>query len=161
MALKYPKSRLGKSASLMAGVIALIGAWEGVRTVAYPDIIGVPTVCFGETRGVKMGDKYTIAECKEMLGDAVIEFEMGMRKCLKNPDSIPPKTYTAFLSTTYNIGVGAFCGSSMARKLNAGDYSGACASILLWNKAGGRVVKGLVNRRKEENQICIAGLKAA
>jgi lysozyme len=161
MTLKYPKSRLGRSSALLAACVALIGAWEGVKTTAYRDIVGIPTVCFGETRGVKMGDKYTMAECKEMLGDAVIEFEMGMRKCLKAPDSLPPKVYTAFLSTSYNIGVGAFCGSSMARKANSGDLKGACDSILLWNKAGGRVVKGLVNRRKEENQICLSGLKAA
>lgn len=151
-------SRLRKTATMMVAAIALIGSWEGVRTVAYKDIVGVPTVCFGETRGVKMGDKYTIDECKAMLGDAVVEFEVGMRKCLINPDAIPAKTYVSFLSLSYNIGTSAFCGSTVARRANAGDYRGACNAIPLWNKAGGKVVQGLVNRRADEMKICLEGV---
>lgn len=151
------KSRLKKSGALMAAAVALVGAWEGVRTVAYRDIVGVPTVCFGETRGVKMGDRYTMDECKAMLGDALVEFETGMRACLTNPDAIPAKSYTAFLSLSYNIGTRAFCGSTVARRANAGDIEGACNAIPAWNKAGGKVVKGLVNRRAEEQRICLEG----
>lgn len=152
------KSRLKKSGTLMAAAVALVGTWEGVRTVAYKDIVGVPTVCFGETRGVKMGDRYTMDECRAMLGDALVEFETGMRKCLNAPDGIPDKPYTAFLSLSYNIGTGAFCGSTVARRANAGDLKGACNAIPAWNKAGGKVVKGLVSRRAEERAICLEGL---
>lgn len=151
-------SRLKKSGALMAGAVALVGAWEGVRTVAYRDIVGVPTVCFGETRGVKMDDRYTMEECRAMLGDALVEFETGMRKCLTSPDTIPPKSYTAFLSLSYNIGTGAFCKSTVARKANAGDIRGACNGIPAWNRAGGKVVQGLKNRRAEEQRICLEGL---
>lgn len=151
-------SRLKKSGVGLAAAIALIGSWEGVRTVAYRDIVGVPTVCFGETRGVKMGDRYTMDECRAMLGDGIIEFEAGMRKCLAAPDKVPEKAYVAFLSLSYNIGTGAFCKSTVARKANAGDYRGACDAISAWNKAGGRVVKGLVNRRADERRICLTGL---
>lgn len=158
MPINTSKSRLKKSGTLMAGAVALVGAWEGVKTVAYKDIVGVPTVCFGETRGVKMGDSYTMDECRAMLGDALVEFEMNMRKCLKAPDSIPDKPYTAFLSLSYNIGTGAFCGSTVARKANEGDLKGACNAIPAWNRAGGRVVKGLVNRRAEEQKICLEGV---
>ena len=156
------KSRLKKSGALTAAAVALVGAWEGLRTVAYRDVVGIPTVCFGETRGVKMGDRYTVEECKAMLGDALVEFEGGMRACLSHPDAIPEKSYVAFLSLAYNIGNGAFCSSSVARKANAGDIKGACASILLYNKArlNGRlqVIKGLDNRRKDENRICLQGI---
>lgn len=158
MPINTSKSRLKKSGALMAGAVALVGAWEGVKTVAYKDIVGVPTVCFGETRGVKMGDRYTMDECRAMLGDALVEFETNMRKCLKAPDSIPDKPYTAFLSLSYNIGTGAFCGSTVARKANDGDLRGACNAIPAWNRAGGRVVKGLVNRRAEEQKICLEGV---
>ena len=151
-------SRLKRGSALLAAAVALIGAWEGVRTVAYKDIVGVPTVCFGETRGVKMGDRYTMEECRAMLGDGIVEFEAGMRKCLKRPDAVPAKAYVAFLSLSYNIGTGAFCRSTVARKANAGDYRGACDALLAWNKAGGRVVKGLVNRRADERRICLEGL---
>lgn len=151
------KSRLKKSGALTAAAVALVGAWEGVRTVAYRDIVGIPTVCFGETRGVKMGDRYTMDECRAMLGDALVEFETGMRACLKAPDAIPEKPYVAFLSLSYNIGTGAFCGSTVARRANEGDIKGACNAIPAWNRAGGKVVKGLVNRRAEEQRICLEG----
>lgn len=151
-------SRLKTGSALLAAAVALIGTWEGVRTVAYSDIVGVPTVCFGETRGVRMGDRYTMEECRAMLGDGIIEFEAGMRKCLIRPDAVPAKTYVALLSLSYNIGTGAFCKSTVARKANAGDYRGACDALLAWNKAGGKVVKGLVNRRADERRICLEGL---
>jgi lysozyme len=151
------KSRLKKGSAVMAAAVALVGAWEGVRTVAYRDIVGIPTVCFGETRGVKMGDRYTMEECRTMLGDALVEFETGMRKCLTNPDAVPDKPYVAFLSLSYNIGTGAFCKSTVARKANVGDILGACNAISAWNKAGGKVVKGLTNRRAEEQNLCLEG----
>jgi len=138
--------------------VGIVGSFEGLRTMAYRDIVGIPTVCFGETRGVKMGDSYSVEECKEMLGDALVEFETGMRKCLRAPDKVPDKPYVAFLSLAYNIGNGAFCKSSVARFANAGDLKRACNSIPLFNKAGGKVVKGLVRRRAEEQKLCLAGI---
>jgi lysozyme len=138
--------------------IGLIGGFEGLRTRAYRDVIGVPTVCFGETRGVHLGDVYTVEQCKTMLGDALVEFESGLRTCLGRPDSIPDKSYVAMLSLAYNIGIGAFCKSSVTRLVNAGDLRGACNAFPLFNKAGGRVVQGLVNRRAEERVLCLQGL---
>lgn len=150
----------------MAAAVALVGAWEGLRTSAYRDPIGIPTVCYGETRGVKMGDKYTVAECKEMLGDGLADFEQGIRRCLKAPDRIPDKSYVAFLSLAYNIGQGGFCKSSIARYANRyadsgnmGDLAEACNRLRLYNKAGGRVLRGLVRRRAEERLLCLEGVR--
>lgn len=151
-------SRLKKGGAIAALAVAVIGGYEGLRTTAYRDVVGIPTVCFGETRGVHMGDRYTVDECKVMLGDALAEFETGMRRCLTNPDAIPDKPYVAFLSLSYNIGTGAFCKSTVARRANAGDLRGACDAILAWNKAGGRVIDGLDRRRKEERALCLSGL---
>ncbi|MBB2698976.1 UNVERIFIED_ORG: lysozyme [Rhizobium esperanzae] len=144
----------------VAGALAVgfVGGKEGVSTKAYRDIVGVPTICFGETRGVKMGDTATMDECKAMLGDALVEFEGNMRACLTNPDKIPDKPYVSFLSLSYNIGSHAFCGSTVARKANAGDLVGACNAILAWNKAGGRVINGLTLRRQEERRMCLEGV---
>ena len=155
------KSRLKGVAAVMAASIALVGTWEGLRLAAYPDRLagGIPTVCFGETRGVRLGDEYTVDECKAMLGVALLEFEAGMRECLSEPDKLPDGAYVAFLSASYNIGTRAFCGSSMARLANAGNLPAACDALLRWNKAGGRVVKGLTARRTEEWRICREGLK--
>jgi len=150
--------KAGKMTAIGAAAIALVGAWEGLRTVAYRDVVGIPTVCFGETRGVKMGDSYTVEECKAMLGDGLIEFEQGIRSCLVAPDSIPANSYVAFLSLSYNIGQRAFCRSTVARKANAGDIVGACNAIPMWNRAGGKVVKGLVNRRADERRLCLEGI---
>lgn len=156
-------SRLRKigGAFTIAGALAvgLVGGWEGMKTVAYRDIVGVPTVCFGETRGVEMGDRYTVEECQVMLGDALMEFEAGIRRCLTNPDAIPEKSYVAFLSLSYNIGVGAFCSSTVVRRANAGNIEGACEAIVMWNRAGGKVVQGLVNRRADERRICLEGVR--
>lgn len=144
----------------VAGALAVgfVGGKEGLSTKAYRDVAGIPTICFGETRGVKMGDTATVDECKAMLGDALVEFEGNMRACLKEPDKIPDKPYVAFLSLSYNIGSRAFCSSTVARKANAGDLKGACNAILVWNRAGGRVIRGLVIRRAEEQRMCLEGL---
>ena len=138
--------------------IGLIGGYEGLRTRTYLDVVGIPTVCFGETRGVQLGDQYTPEQCRAMLGDALIEFETNMRRCLVAPDMIPDKPYVAFLSLSYNIGSRAFCGSTVARRANAGDLRGACNAIPAWNRAGGRVIPGLVNRRTAEQKLCLEGV---
>jgi lysozyme len=105
-----------------------------------------------------MGDTATVDECKAMLGDALVEFEGNMRACLTSPDKIPDKAYVAFLSLSYNIGSRAFCGSTVARKANAGDLLGACNGILMWDKAGGRRIQGLANRRAEERHMCLEAI---
>lgn len=151
--------RLKKGSAIAALAVALIGGFEGLRTSAYIPIPGdVPTICFGETRGVKIGDKKTVAECKAMLANRLAEFETGMRRCIKNPDAIPDKPYVVFLSLSYNVGTGAFCNSTLVRKLNAGDIRGACNELPKWNRAGGIVWKGLVNRRASERKMCLEGL---
>ncbi len=159
MATRLKKAGIGLT---VAGSLAIgvIGGFEGIRTKAYRDVVGIPTVCFGETRGVKMGDEYTVAECKTMLGEALVDFEAGMRKCLVAPEKIPDKTYVAFLSLAYNIGQKGFCGSSVARYADAGNLPAACDAILAWNKAGGRIIKGLVTRRQAERKLCLEGIKA-
>ena len=93
-----------------------------------------------------------------MLGDALIEFEAGMRKCLVAPDKIPDRPYVALLSLSYNIGTRAFCGSTVAKRVNAGDIRGACNAIPAWNRAGGKVIPGLVNRRAAERKLCLEGV---
>jgi lysozyme len=155
------KTRLkvgGALAALGVAAAGLIGGFEGLRTTAYLDPVGIPTVCYGETRGVEIGDRHTAEECRAMLGDALVEFEQDMRACLDHPDEIPDGPYTAFLSLSYNIGADAFCRSTLVRLANAGDLRGACNQLPRWNRAGGRVLQGLVNRRAREREICLSGL---
>ncbi len=151
------KTRL--AGTVGAAAIALVGTWEGLRLTAYRDAVGVPTVCYGETLGVKLGDKHTKAECDAMLLASLKEHERGMRRCLKQPDAIPARSYVAFVSLTYNIGVGAFCRSTARKRIDRGDIRGACDAATWFNKAGGRTIKGLVNRRAAEHRLCLEGLK--
>lgn len=147
-------------AAVVALALPLVQLWEGRSLVAYRDIAGIPTICDGETRGVKMGDTATPAECDAMTEEAVAEFEAAIRPCL--PRSLPLEVRAAFVVTAYNIGPDAFCNSTMARRASAGDLRGACDALLMWNKArvDGRlqVVRGLTNRRTAERALCLRGL---
>lgn len=157
------KTRLATGiAGLLTGAgalaVATIGQFEGLRLVAYQDVVGVYTACYGETKGIKPGMRFTREQCDVMFIERLQEFETGMRRCLDAPDALPDKTYVSFLSVTYNIGVGGWCGSSMVRRVNAGNLTGACDALLMWNKAGGKVVKGLTNRRQAERRLCLEGI---
>lgn len=146
---------------LGAGAVDFVGGWEGLRLAAYKDVIGVWTACYGETKGIKPGMKFTVEQCNVMFLDSLTAHEQGMRKCLTSPDTIPEPSYVAFVSFTYNVGVGNFCNSTLRRKVNSGDLRGACMELPRWNKAGGRVVRGLTNRRTEELALCLSGVPAA
>lgn len=146
----------GITTALALAAAMFIGPWEGEELRAYRDIVGVPTICMGETRGVQIGDIATHAECQSMLARAVTQFAVAIQPCL--PTVLPDKTRVAFISAAYNIGASAFCGSSMARYARAGDLRSACTSLLLWNKAGGKVVAGLTRRREAERALCLEGI---
>lgn len=161
--MKTPrKSRLvGLGAALTGSgalAVSLVGNFEGLRLVAYQDVVGVWTACYGETKGIRPGMKFTREQCDVMFVERLQEFEIGMRRCLTAPDDLPDKTYVSFLSVTYNIGVGGWCGSSMVKRANAGNLTGACDALLMWNKGGGKVLKGLTNRRQAERKLCLAGI---
>lgn len=159
MASRLKKGAGGAAAITVAGMLAVqtVGGFEGLRLAAYQDIVGIWTACYGETKGIKPGMKFSKETCNNMLIDSLVEHEMGMRKCLKNPDALPIETYVANVSLTYNIGVGAFCKSTAAKMLNAGNIPAACEALTRFNKAGGKVVKGLVTRRTAEHKLCMKG----
>lgn len=152
-------SRVKTVSAVAALAIAVVGTWEGLRLYSYQDVIGVWTACYGETKGIRPGMRFTKEQCDAMFIESLAEHEAGMRRCLKDPDSIPEKSYVAFLSLTYNIGTGGFCNSSLPRLINSGNIRGACNALPLFNRAGGRVVQGLVNRRAYEQRLCLEGLK--
>lgn len=142
-------------ASLVASTIALstIALNEGFRGKAYRDPVGIPTIGYGETKGVRMGDTITQKEALERLRTSADEHGKGMGRCIHVP--ISQGEYDAYIDFTYNVGVGAFCRSTLAKKLNAGDYEGACKELLKWDKAGGKVLPGLTKRRQEEYKRCL------
>ena len=152
-----------KTTAIVAAVVVatatpFIAKWEGLETTAYRDIVGVPTVCYGETRGVKMGDTYTAAECKAMLEKSVGEFYYKLQPYMTNKN-IPIGVQASLLELAYNVGVPAAGNSTMMKLANQGKYKEACQELDKWVKAGGKTVKGLQNRRAESKvQLCLKGL---
>ena len=156
--MRKPKRKtVAGTAAALALAVATIGGYEGLRTDAYPDVVGVWTVCYGETRGVQPGDQHTKAECDAQLAGAIAEFEQGLDRCLTA--DVPLGTKVALISWAYNVGIGAACRSTLVRKANGGDLVGACNELPRWNRAGGRVLRGLTNRRISERELCLRGLK--
>jgi lysozyme len=144
----------------LAGVLALaapvVMKWEGVRHYAYPDPAtgGAPwTVCYGHTGpDVVRGKGYTDAECKALLDADMAEADATVRRCIPVP--MLRHVEAALVSATFNLGPQVVCGSTVQRKALANDWPGACAAIDLYNKAGGRVMRGLVLRRADERKLC-------
>ena len=136
-----------------AAAVVGLTQFEGFRSVAYIPVPGdVPTIGYGTTEGVELGDRITKPEALERLRVDVSKFEGAIKRCVKVP--LHQWEYDSFVSLSYNIGPNAFCNSTLVRKLNAGDYAGACAEISRWTRAGGREVKGLVSRRAAERAQC-------
>lgn len=144
-----------KAAGWAAIAVVLVGGFEGLRTTAYRDPIGVVTACFGETRNIRMGDRFTKEECNGMLEGRLMEFWRGAAACTPSLPDMPDARQAAVVSLAYNIGVGAYCKSSVARNLNLGDVRAACDSFLKFNRAGGIKFPGLVRRREAERQLCL------
>lgn len=151
---------MGVKAKIAGGIIgaaiALVAAWEGRSLVAYVDPVGIPTICEGYTHGVKLGDVATPAQC-----DAYTEQEV--RRALAVVDNstvreLPDSMRVALASFVYNVGPGAFGGSTLLRKLRAGDLAGACRELPRWVYAGGKKLRGLERRRAAEMAICLSDL---
>jgi GH24 family phage-related lysozyme (muramidase) len=150
---KSTKGLIAGSVALTALATGTISYWEGRELRAYRDIVGVWTICDGETKGVRPGQTATPAECDSMLARNLVVYESGLDRCLTG--AVPGKAKVAFLSWTYNVGVGAACGSTLVKKANAGDVRGACNELLKWDKAGGKTVRGLTRRRQAERAMCL------
>jgi len=135
----------------------LIKEFEGLRTHAYQDSVGVWTIGYGTTAAAgvgiipKGGKVITEAQAEAYLRAAVEKFARHIAPLLKRPPTA--NQFGAMVSLAYNIGPGAFARSSVLRKFNAGDFAGAARSFALWNKAGGRVLAGLTRRRAAEASL--------
>lgn len=128
----------------------LIRRFEGCSLTAYRCPAGVWTIGWGETRGVKEGDVWTQEQADEILRRRATQFMLAAIKRCPQLLREPPERLAACTSLAYNIGVGAFAASSVARHTARSDYTRAADSFLLWNKAGGRVLRGLTRRRQAE-----------
>lgn len=156
-------SKSGVTAAVFAAGLALatpmVAKHEGVWLIAKPDTLahGIPTVCFGETEGVRVGDRYTERQCEDMLSKKLVRYAKSAAECIYVP--VSAKMFSTFIDLNYNIGEAAFCRSSAARLINALDYAGGCEAMRVWTNAGGQFRQGLLNRRLDEIAICREGIK--
>ncbi|MEW5606510.1 lysozyme [Pseudomonas juntendi] len=131
--------------------LSLIKSFEGLRLQAYQDSVGVWTIGYGTTRGVKSGMKISKEQAERMLLNDVQRFEPEVERLIKVP--LNCNQWDALMCFTYNLGAANLESSTLLRKLNAGDYAGAAEQFQRWNKAGGKVLAGLVRRRAAEQAL--------
>lgn len=116
-----------------------------------------PTLGFGTTAGVHMGDTITPPRALARSLSDIQKYEGAIKQCVKVP--LYQYEYDAYVDLAYNIGPSAFCSSTLVRTLNRGDYSAACHEILRWDKFQGHTLRGLAIRRQQEYHQCMGETK--
>lgn len=148
----------GGAAALTLAIAGSIGGYyENKVNNSYQDMGGVWSICYGHTQGVKDGQTATDDQCMAYLQSDMKEAYGYVNACIFAPMTITQAA--AFTDTTYNAGKAVVCGSTLQKLANSGDMRGACDQLLRWNKVKGKVVQGLVNRRKADHDLCTQGLQ--
>ena len=140
---------------LAAMTVVGIAVSEGYKGEAYIPVPGdVPTIGFGSTKGVRMGETTTpVRSLQRLVEEVDTIYVAGVKKCVTVP--LHQHEFSAYVAFTYNVGVSAFCKSTLVKKLNTEDYAGACAELSNWVYGPGKKkLGGLVKRRAEERAIC-------
>ena len=130
--------------------------FEGCRLSAYLDSVNVPTIGYGHTKGVVMGDTCTQEEAEAFLmsdlHSAITAVENAVTVDLTDEEE------GALVDLVFNIGAGNFQHSTLLRLLNAGDFAGAAEQFSQWNHAGALVLAGLTRRRAAEAALFKEGM---
>ena len=133
--------------------LELIKVFEGCELKAYRDAVGVLTIGYGSTGGhVKVGMTITRVEAEQLLREDLQRFEVGVDQRLGDTE-VTDNQFSAMVSLAFNIGLANFSGSSVLRRILAGNVQGAADAFLMWNKAGGKELKGLTRRRAAEREL--------
>ena len=128
--------------------LSLIKKFEGCELEAYKCAAGVWTIGYGSTKGVKEGDTLTKEETDNLLLHEMDEYEGYVLEAVEMP--LSQHQFDAIVSWTFNLGPSNLKASTMLKVLNKGEYEDVPAQIKRWNKAGGKVLEGLVRRREAE-----------
>lgn len=152
---RNPRTAIAALVLSAAGLVGIV-MHEGYSDDAVIPVKGdVPTIGFGTTAGVKMGDTITPPKALMRALDSVEKYEGAVKSCVKVP--LYQYEYDAYTSLAYNIGPNAFCTSTIIRRLATLDYEGACTAILAFDKFHGQPLRGLTLRRQQEYQQCMGG----
>lgn len=147
-------------ATAAAGLLSAVPQFEGVVLVARPDPVGIVTGCFGETRNVHLGERFTFAQCVAKLEPRLAEFAEAVDRCTPVA-SMTAGQRKAVVDFAYNEGSGTYCRSSIAANFRAGNVAVACRRFNegadgkpQYVTAGGGELPGLVKRRAKERAWC-------
>ncbi len=157
-------------AAILATAVAVIGGYEGLRKTAYLDPVGIPTICYGATAGVQLGQVKTLEECRELLAEDIYAANEIVDRCITVP--LTEGQRIALVSFAFNVGPGragvkdGLCWLKNGRqpqirqRFNRGDYAGGCRALTEgWMTARGVKLPGLVRRRNEERAYCEGRVK--
>lgn len=139
--------------------INLIKQFEGCKLTAYQDSVGVWTIGYGWTQSVDgkpvaKGMTITQQKADDLLKQGVVQYENGVHGLVTV--QLNQNQYDALVDFAYNLGVNALKGSTLLKKLNAGDYADAANEFTKWNKAGGKELAGLTRRREAEKYLFLS-----
>ncbi|MGN7124375.1 lysozyme [Methylorubrum thiocyanatum] len=134
----------------------LIAEFEGCKLTAYKCPAGIWTIGVGHTSAagkpvVKSGMRITQAEADDILARDLVRFENAVARVVEVP--LNQNQFDALVSFAFNLGEGALASSTLLKKLNAGDYTGAADQFARWNKVGPKVLAGLTRRRAAEADL--------
>lgn len=143
-------------------MIELIKTWEGFCNHAYKPVPTEKewTIGYGHYGAdVSPGMTVTRAEAEQLLRKDLSKFESALiALCEKDRVSLSQQEFDALISFTYNLGSARLPGSTLWKKVRAGDYAGATSEFHKWTKAGGKELPGLVRRRAAEAQVWAEGI---
>lgn len=149
----------GTKYAWIAVALAMIAPFEGYYGHSYRDSVGVKTICYGATAadGIDFNRTYTKQECLQILAKDLPKYEAPLKRCITPEvyNALPAHRHAALVSLAYNIGSAGVCRSSVVRDLNAGRVVQACNDFMRFDRGGGRVIQGLVNRRRQERAACL------
>ncbi len=135
--------------------INLIKQFEGLELKAYKDSVGVLTIGYGSTGPhVTVGMTITESQAETLLKKDLSRFEKGVDDLVTVP--LNQNQFDALVSFSFNLGLGNLKSSTLLRKLNSLDYIGAANEIPRWDKAGGKILKGLTRRRLAEKELFLS-----
>jgi lysozyme len=139
---------IGENMQISIEGLSLIKKFEGMETEAYKCAAGVWTIGYGHIKDVKEGDVITKSEADELLVHEIEEYENYVNTAVTVP--LSQCQFDAIVSWVFNLGNGNLRASTMLKVINSGDHAGVPAQIKRWNKAGGKVLEGLIRRREAE-----------
>ena len=131
--------------------LGLTKSFESCRYQAYLDSVGVPTIGYGHTKGVKLGDKCTQAQADAWLKEDVQVAVNAVNRLVKV--ALTQGQFDALVDFTFNLGGHNLEVSTLLRRLNEKNYAAAAMEFLRWNRAGGKVLAGLTRRRLAEQEL--------